>query len=146
MKEKLRRRLPDASVEEIDAIYSIIERYNIEPTIHNLDGLGFLFKDLKGRTARVCLANWRKRDVYIQDPEADIAIISLGGIITGWIERSKLEDLQDRFVVELKALSPLPDTFSFDQKCAHLQEHGGIYEGESWVCFGCNRSLIFNDK
>ena len=146
MIEKLKKRLPNSSQEELEAINSVIDAYGIAPSIDNLDGHGFLFKDLKGRTARVCVGAWKKKDVYIADPLAEITIVNLSGVTTGWIESSKLEDLEDRFVVELKSLNPMPETFSFDQKCSHLQEHGGIYEGEFWICLGCNRSLIFNDK
>lgn len=145
MLEKLRKRLPGRSEAELLAIKSILDMYSITPTIHNLDGKGFLFQDLKGRTARVVLGSWKKKDVYIQDPCADIMILNLDGLNVGWIESSKLEDLEDRFVVELKSLAPMPDTFSFDQKCAHLIEHGGFYDGgRSWECIGCGMELIFN--
>ena len=65
---------------------------------------------------------------------------------SGWIEFSKLENLDDRFLAEIKSLSPMPDIFSFDQKCPHLTEYGGYYDGEYWNCFGCGIKLVFNDK
>lgn len=144
MLERLRKRLPNKSKEELLAINSILETYNITPTINNLDGKGFLFEDLKGRTARVMVGFWKKKEVYIQDPCADIMILNLDGLNVGWIESSKLEDLEDRFVVKLSTLLPMPDSFSFDQRCAHLAEHGGFFEGKHWTCCNCGVELIFN--
>ena len=146
MKEKLRKRLPSLSEDEIDAIHNIIQKYNIEPTIRNLDSHGFLFTDLKGRTVRICMAKWRQKEIYISNPFADIVVVNLDGMIVGWIESSKIEDLEDRFVIKLASLSPLPEKFSFDQKCAHLEDHGGYCEDGQWICFNCGIGIIFNDK
>lgn len=146
MEDKLRRRLPDASDEEIFCLASILSTYSISPTIKNLDSTGFLFTDARGRTARVCVGDWRQTEIYIKDPKAEIAIICVDSIILGWIESNKLEDLEDRFVVAKNVLSPMPDTFSFDQKCSHLEDWGGIHNGKNWLCLGCNGELVFNDK
>jgi len=143
---KLQKRLPKAPKSEITGIANVLEKYDITPTIDSLDGKGYLFKDLKGRTARVREGSWRGTVLYVADPQADIVIVMTEGIMAGWIESEKLENLEDRLAVKLGNLTPLPEEFSFDQKCAHLQVHGGFYDGDNWICYGCERELVFNDK
>jgi len=144
--ERLEKRLPQAPREEIIGIANILERYEITPTIEALDGKGYLFTDLRGRTARVRAGSYRGQTLYIEDPLSDVAVIMTEGLMAGWIETEKLENLDDRFAVKLGNLYPLPDIFSFDQQCGHLQIHGGFYNGIDWICFGCERELVFNDK
>jgi len=146
MKDRLRKRLPEATEVEIDTLALLLERYEIEPTVKNLDEGGFVFFDDRGRTARLRLGTWRRGLIYLSDPAADVVILSIDGMIAGWIESSKLEDLEDRFAVDIKSLSPLPGTFSFVQQCSHLVDHGGFYEGDSWECIGCGTRLVFNDQ
>lgn len=146
MFDKLKARLPNASVSEIETIVKISETYNLEPTVRNFDGLGFLFRDLRGRTARVCEASYRGSSLHVKQPKTEIAIIALDGIVAGWIETDKLEDLEDRLIVNQSSLNKMPEIFSFDQECAHLTVHGGFYEGKYWTCIGCERQLVFNDK
>lgn len=145
MKDRLKARLPNATDQEIDNIAELLSRYNIQPSVKNIDQFGFRFEDLKGRSVRLRVGEWRDRTVHIQQPEADVVIVSVSGIISGWIETAKLEDLQDRRIVELKSLNPMPDIFSFDQTCSHLSDWGGFFEGDYWQCANCNRRLIFND-
>lgn len=130
----------------IDAIMQVIDLYGLELTVNNLDADGLILWDHKGRSVRVTVGQWRNKTVHIQAPNSDIAIVVTSGIMGGWIESEKLEYLEDRCIVDLKVLSPMPDEFQFDQYCGHLSDHGGFSEGEMWNCFGCGKALVFNDK
>lgn len=146
MRDRLKKRLPAATDEQLDVIMNIIDTYDLELTINNLDAQGLVLWDTKNRSVRITFGQWRNKTVHIPAPESDIAIVATSGIIGGWIESPKLEYLEDRCIVDLKILSPMPDTFCFDEYCSHLTEHGGIYEGEFWICCGCGRELIYNDQ
>lgn len=146
MRDRLKARLPKASDEQIELIADILERYEIKPTVKNLDTQGFKFFDLKNRVVRALVGEWRGDYIHVPVTDADTVIISTGGIIAGWIETSKLENLEDRFLIDIKSLFPMPNEFSFDQQCAHLSVHGGIYEGEYWLCLGCSKHLVYNDR
>ena len=146
MRDRLKKRLPDATEEMLDVIMQVIDTYDLELTIKNLDTDGLILWDSKGRSVRIVFGSWRNKTVHIPVPNSDIAIVATAGIIGGWIESEKLEYLEDRCIVDLKMLYPLPDTFCFDQYCGHLTDHGGIYEGEFWECLGCGKLLVFNDQ
>lgn len=145
MRDRLRKRLPNAKDDEIDILAKVVEDYALTLTVKNLDTQGLVLFDTKGRSVRVAFGEWRNKTVHIPVPESDIAIVITGGIIGGWIESEKLEFLEDRCIVDLNILHPLPTDFCFDQYCSHLVEHGGFYEGEFWECFGCGKELIFNN-
>lgn len=146
MRERLRKRLPEAKDAEIDVLAGIVEDYNLTLTVKNLDASGLILFDQKGRSVRVSFGEWRSRTVHIPAPESDITIAVVSGIISGWIESDKLEYLEDRCIVDLKILNPMPDEFVFDQYCSHLVDHGGFWEGDFWECAGCGKSLVFNDN
>ena len=145
MRERLKKRLPEATEEHLDGYMRVIDQYGLDLTIKNLDAQGLVLWDTKGRSVRVTFGEWRNKTVHVPPPESDIAIVITGGIIGGWIESEKLEFLEDRCIVDLNILHPLPTDFCFDQYCSHLVEHGGFYEGEFWECFGCGKELVFND-
>lgn len=145
MRERLKKRLPEATEEELDGYMRIIDQYGLELTVKNLDAQGLVLQDSKDRTVRITFGQWRNKTVHVPSPESDIAIVFTGGILGGWIESSKLEFLEDRYIVNLKMLNPMPEDFCFDQHCSHMVEHGGFYEGEWWVCAGCQKELVFND-
>ena len=146
MIDRLKKRLPSASDEHLNALYFLINKYQIEPKLKNLDSSGFLFIDDLGQTVRCLVADWRGKSLYLkEDPKADIVVIYVqGGLFCGWVETSKLENLDDRFVVSNLSLTPLPDSYAFLPACAHMTQHGGFSEnGGPWVCFNCEQELVF---
>jgi hypothetical protein len=146
MKDRLRKRLPDCTAEQIDTLAHVIEQYNLDLTLKNLDSEGLVLFDTKDRTVRIVFGEWRNKSLHVPHPKADIIIAVVGGVLGGWIESDKLVDAEDRMIVDIASLYPMPEEFCFDTYCSHLSDHGGIYEGETWICLNCGRKLIFNDK
>lgn len=146
IRDRLRKRLPGASNEELDAIMTVLDKYDLTLTIQNLDEQGLVLFDTKGRSVRISVSEWRNQEAHIAEPATDITIVSTAGILAGWIESHKLENFEDRCIVPLKSLAPMPSDFCFDAYCSHLVDHGGFFEGENWECAGCGRLLVFNDK
>ena len=142
----LKKRLPKASDSEVEKIGIIAERYSVEPTIMNFDGHGFRFIDDAKRTVRVCDGNFRDDVIHVKKPHSDIAVVFADGMLSGWIQSSKLTDIEDRMLVNPKSLNPMPDDFNFRQPCSHIEDHGGFYDGELFQCAGCGQVLVFNDK
>ena len=144
IREKLRERLraPEQAVEQIA---HIIEKYDINVTIRNFDDYGIFFRAADKKNVRVVTGNMRDTTIHIPNPHSDIVIIYVDGLLAGWIDYEKLDDLQDRMSVDLKSLNPMPDVFLFRQGCEHMSVHGGIYTGDSWTCLGCNQRLVFNE-
>ncbi len=146
MFQNLKQRLPDASDAELNALVAIIDLFNLEPTVDNFDSHGFLFRDSKQRSVRVRIGTLRKgSEIWIENPYSDIVIVFVEGMMLGWCNTSRLEDLEDRMSTSSKSLNPMPNDFNFAEPCAHLTVHGGISEGSAWICLGCGRKLIFNE-
>ncbi len=145
MRDRLKKRLPDATEEQLDGFVRIIEQYGLELTVKNLDARGLVLRDSKDRTVRITFGQWRNKTVHVPPPESDIAIVFTGGILGGWIESEKLEYLEDRCIVDLNILNPMPEDFCFDQYCSHLVDHGGFYSGSLWECASCGKELVFTD-
>lgn len=147
MRDRLEARLPNATTEELDVMMQVIDRYEIKLTVKNLDSDGLILFDSKNRSVRISVGQWRNKSIYIPAPNSDIAIVATGGIIGGWIRSEELEFLEDRFIVDKKMLSPMPDDFCFDVYCPHMTEYGGVcLDGEFWECLGCGKKLVYNDK
>ena len=145
IKQKLAKRLKNATEADIDLIVNIINKYDLDVSVRNFDNHGLFFLD-GSSTVRVMNGQLRDRSVHIKHPYSDIVIVYSDGLLAGWTTRDKLDDLEDRVSIDIKSLNPMPDSFSFKQTCAHLSEHGGFYDGEFWECAGCQQRLVFNDK
>src|SRR5690606_14936000 len=100
LKEKLANRLK-SSPEELDNIMELLHKYGIVPTIRNFDSQGLILFDGRGKSVRICFGNYREKMIHIQDPQTDIAVVYAGGVLCGWIEREKLQDIQDRMLVDV---------------------------------------------
>ena len=147
MKEELRKRLPKVSDELINYIVLVIEKYDLKITVNEFDQYGLLLKDKGGKSVRVVRgeARYDSKTIHLPNPRSDIVIIFFEGILAGWIESDKLEDLQDRFSIGIKNLNPMPETFQFKQTCEHISVHGGFYDGENWECAGCGMYLVYKE-
>lgn len=146
LEEKLKKRLAKSSQDIIDNNINIINKYNLNITIRNFDQDGLIFRDENNSLVRILSGELRDSSIYIANPNADVVIIFCDGLLAGWIDASKLEDLGDRFSINRQSLNQMPDNFRFVQNCGHLSDHGGFYDGEFWECAGCGQRLVFNDK
>lgn len=144
LREKLSKRIADPKT--LESTISIIEKYNLEVNIRNFDRSGISFKDLKKRKVRVLSGEWRNRMVHITKPDAEIIILYIDGILSGWISKDKIEDLGDRFTLDVKSLNPMPEIFSFDEQCPHMEIYGGFFLEDTWECAGCEQRLVFNES
>ena len=144
--ERLKDRLSNRSEQDVQQIVNIIERYNLKFTVRNFDSSGVLFRDEQGRSVRVSHGPIRNGFIHIEDPKADIVIVFADGLLSGWIEYDKMDDLKDRMSIDVKTLHRMPESFVFNQQCPHLDVHGGFYEGSFWECVGCGERLVFNDN
>lgn len=144
--ERLKERLSNRTETEIQEIINVIERYNLKFTIRNFDKHGVLFTDEQGRTVRISSGVLRNGFIHIPDPQSDIVIVYADGLLSGWIEYEKMDDLRDRMSIDVKTLHRMPERFVFNQQCPHLDVHGGFYEGDFWECAGCGERLVFNDN
>lgn len=146
LEEKLRTRLPNLEEKNIKQILLVLKNYDLKLNVKNFDEHGLRLIDEAKRVVRVCDGDLRNGVVHIKDPHADIAIVFADGMLSGWVDKDKLQDITDRMLVDVKSLNPMPESFNFRQPCAHMSVHGGFYDGEFWQCAGCGQKLIFNDK
>lgn len=144
--ERIRERLSKKHQDEIENIISIISKYNLKVTVRNFDQFGCYFRDEQKRKVRIVSGNIRNGFIHTIHPNADIAVIFIDSLLSGWIETVKMEDLQDRMSVNVQSLHQMPEIFSFNQQCPHLDVYGGFYEGEYWECAGCGERLVFSDN
>lgn len=128
--------------EEVRSIMNIVDKYNIKPTIRNFDQYGFLLRDKRKRTVRISHGKYRYKNIHIQDPKADIVIVFADDMLIGWIESGKLQDIEDRMLVDVKAINPMPPDLDFKKLCPHLEVHGGFLEDGYWTCAGCGLRLV----
>ena len=145
LKTRLTERLGKTE-EEAERILAVVDKYNPNITVRNFDEHGLFFTDNSKRKVRVCDGNYREKMVHIQDPHADIAIIYADGMLVGWMESSKLQDIQDRMLVDTKVLNPMPDDFNFRKQCPHMEVYGGFVEDGYWECIGCGQKMVYNDS
>lgn len=142
MKDRLRYRLPQASEEEIETYYQIVTQYDLKLTLDNLDTRGLILFDRQGRRVRISFGSWRNKSIIIPSPDADVVIGVVDGMIGGWVPVSKIENLEDISILDLKMLNPMPEEFDFSEKCAHMMMHGGFLRDGFWECAGCDQRLI----
>lgn len=139
-RKALRERLT-ASEEDIENALSILDRYSLELSVNNFDRQGLLLRDSQGRTVRILSGENRDGSVHLPHTKSDIVIIFLEGMCLGWVELSRMEDLKDRYILDIKSSSPMPEEFTFKQECSHMSIHGGWTDGVSWYCLGCEQKL-----
>jgi len=141
-----------SSIQHSDAGYqkkitsSLIERYSLSPTVDDITSRGALFRDLAERKIGVCYGEIRGNLIHTSAPYADIMVIGTNqGMLLGWIDGDKMTDATDRFLIPVKALSPMPTTFRFAQKCPHMSVYGGYLDRSEghWRCFGCDALIPF---
>ena len=142
MRDRLRQRLPQATETQIDVMAEIVEKYDLQLTIRNLDRHGLLLIDDLDKTVRICFGEYHNRTIYIAPPETDVAIVVTDNMVMGWLRSEKLEILSSQAVVNTRFLNPMPERFVFTESCSHLEDHGGFYDGEFWECAGCGRKLL----
>ena len=142
MKDRLKKRIPTLTESEAEYLAQLVESFGLNLTIKNLDEHGLILQDLKGRSVRPIFATWRSGSAHLKNPYADIVIIIIDGLIAGWIESERLEDAEDRFIVDLKLLHKMPTIFSFDRICPHLSVYGGILNDKFWECLGCGERIV----
>lgn len=127
-------------------IASVVERYQLKMSVDNINKHGAAFDDLDGRCIGIAHGNIRGNLLHTGKPYCDIMILGTAeGMQLGWIESSKMSDAQDRFLVPVKALNPMPQEFRFAQPCPHLSVYGGYIDPSdgNWRCFGCDLSIPF---
>jgi len=144
--QRIRERLSNKPEQEVDQVILVVQKYNLKFTVRNFDKFGILFRDEQGKTVRVLNGVMRNGFIHTPRPYADVAIIFADGLLSGWIEQEKMEDLQDRMSISPKSLHKMPDNFAFNQQCPHMDVHGGFYEGDFWECVGCGERLVFSDN
>lgn len=143
--KKLSKRI-QAKPDDIKRIIAIVNKYDLNLNIRNFDSHGVIFRDEQGKTVRILNGVVRNGFIHTKNPNADVAIIFIEDLVAGWIESSKMEDLDDRMSINVKSLHVMPDSFVFKQQCPHLDVYGGFYEGEYWECIGCGERLVFSDN
>ena len=85
IKQKLAKRLKNATEADIDLIVNIINKYDLDVSVRNFDNHGLFFLD-GSSTVRVMNGQLRDRSVHIKHPYSDIVIVYLsehGGFYDG---------------------------------------------------------------
>lgn len=129
-----------------EVVASLIEKYSLSTTVDNVTVAGALFTDGAGRSVGVCHGEVRGNLIHTSSPYADIMVVGAGdGVLLGWIDANKMTDAADRFLVPVKALNSMPQTFRFTQKCPHMSVYGGYLDRSEghWRCFGCDSLIPF---
>lgn len=144
--QRIRERLSNKPEQEVEQVIYVVEKYNLKFTVRNFDQFGILFRDEQGKTVRVLNGVMRNNFVHTVHPHAEVAIVFVDGLLSGWVEQEKMEDLQDRMSISPKSLHKMPTSFSFNQQCPHMDVYGGFYEGDFWECAGCGERLVFSDN
>ena len=113
-------------------------------TVDNIVNEGVLFTDLNGRSVGVACGHLREGVVHTTEPYADIMVVGIDdGLLIGWIDRDKMIDADDRYLINVEALNKLPSKFKFSPECPHMSVYGGYCdEDNSWRCFGCGQVLV----
>lgn len=114
----------------------------------NLDELcneGVVLTDRGGRKVAPSYGVIRGEMIHTGQPYAEIMVIILdGGVLAGWVRSETMMFAEDRYLVPVKALNPIPDAFDFVQPCPHMSVYGGIYTDDrpGWECLGCGQTII----
>jgi hypothetical protein len=107
---------------------------------------GLVVEDVAGRKIGVAYGVIRGSLVHTGTPYAEImAIGTKDGVLIGWIQSDKMTDANDRYLISLKALNPMPSKFDFAQPCPHMSVYGGYMDNDeqNWRCFGCDKVIPF---
>jgi hypothetical protein len=107
---------------------------------------GVVVHDQANRSIGITYGLIRGIFVHTGTPYADIMVIGTkDGILLGWIQSDKMTDANDRFLVSVKALNPMPTTFNFAQPCPHMSVYGGYLDNieKNWRCFGCDKVIPY---
>lgn len=127
-------------------ISSLISRYNLDLNVDNMVREGVVVADLNGRKVGAAFGMVRGGLVHTGKPYADIMVIGTkDGLMIGWLQADKMTDANDRFLVSLQALNPMPVKFDFAQPCPHMSVYGGYLdvEEQNWRCFGCDKIIPY---
>lgn len=151
LKQELAKRLPHLPEADHKAINGFAEEYDVKVNVKSFTGRHLIFIDQSDRKVVVVHAHQREDLLHIPKcDEADIAVITLGEgrQFVGWISTDKLTDGGDRSMIDIGALSAMPDEFNFAQPCPHLQKYGGWMDETTrhWVCFNCGSKIVFTEN
>jgi hypothetical protein len=144
--ERIKIRLSEKSPDTVEQIIYILDKYNLSFSIRNFDQCGVFLRDEQNRKLRVFNGDKRNDFIHIPVFNGDVAIIFVEGLLCGWTEKEKMDNLEDRMSISVKSLHKMPTTFVFNHQCPHMHVYGGFYEGEFWECVGCGERLVFNDN
>ena len=142
----LAKRLLFLPLEQRNSIVNFVELYNIEQKIDDFVADGICATDISGRTVSVIHGTIREGVVHLPiKPYTDITVVAVDdAMFIGWIRSDKIKDADDRFILNVKSLSPMPREFDFAQTCAHMSEWGGWFVDGNWECAGCGQQVILN--
>lgn len=127
------------------AVGAFLNRFGTTVSVDQLCNEGVVLSDLSGRKVAPAYGVIREQMIHTGQPYAEIMVIVLdGGVIAGWVRAESLMFAEDRYIVPVKALNPVPDTFDFAQPCPHMSVYGGIYTDDmpGWQCLGCGQTII----
>ena len=125
---------------------SLVERYGLDVAMDNMTADGVVVHDFQDRKVGAAFGVVRGGLVHTGKPYADIMVIGTrDGLLIGWLQAEKMTDANDRFLVSLQALNPMPAKFDFAQPCPHMSVYGGYLDNEenNWRCFGCDKIIPF---
>ena len=138
----LRSRLVDITDEQEAQILALLNKYDLNVTVHNFDQHGLILQDALGKSVRVLFGRVSDDVVHVSLPHSDISVVFGDGLLLGWIESSKMSDHTDRMLVNVKSLHKMPNQFLFIQECQHMEVNGGVMYGGGWECLGCGEVLV----
>lgn len=127
------------------AVGAFLNRFGTTVTLDELCNEGVVLRDRGGRTVAPGYGVIREQMIHTGQPYAEIMVIVLdGGVLAGWVRAEAMLPAEDRFLVPVKALNPMPDTLDFVQPCPHMSVYGGIYTDDraGWECLGCGQTII----
>lgn len=123
----------------------VLHKYQIEPEIRDFaDPRGVAVRDQADRTVGVYPVEMvQKFLVGKGEMFSDVAILSLKGLLIGWVNKSQVVQSEGNWTTLHAQVRQLPDVFNFATPCPHLSVYGGIYDDDlsAWVCFGCDEAL-----
>jgi hypothetical protein len=125
---------------------SLVERYGLDVQMDDFTADGVVVHDAHDRKVGAAFGVVRGGLVHTGKPYADIMVIGTrDGLLIGWLQAEKMTDANDRFLVSLQALNPMPTKFDFAQPCPHMSVYGGYLDNEenNWRCFGCDKIIPF---
>ena len=142
--EIARRAKLDNNFAELVEVF--VEKYHLNVSIDSVKNGRVFFTDLNGKSVSIYLSDIRSGKLHCVNPASDILVFATGDppMFIGWTFRENLQDADDRFLVGVKVLYNLPDTFVFVRPCPHMEEFGGFYNETdgAWECFGCGSQLV----